>query len=1400
MSADIRVPCYDDREQAPIHVAAAEGHYETVFTLLDSCGSDVNVRDSEGETPIHCAAIREYDPLGMKSKDDYTETVKVLLNFGAEVNFRNARGETALHLSARNELQKVVEVLVMAGGDPLAEDNDRNKPIDLVAPEDSVSRQTLKTAMADRERIMNEAREVRAKGFTTSLQRELPLSVRSQSTLHMPLAGMQGALTSSRYMSHTGIFQPPTGMMSMSHNQSGLMQGYGNHSGSRTSSSTNSSKRRSDVVVSSTGGPRLPQSMLNTSAGHLAVGVPPAGRPAAAMRKARSVEELDQPRDRQKGAGAGRQPQPRGRKGSYQGSEVSSLWNVTPPGSINDLAEVEEEETKTKKSGRIRKVAKPKSRPDENDELLDVSSSKKKIKKPQPPPPQTKHKTSKPAVEEHISDGNESEEYFLDDDDDDASSVDDLDVEVRPSGRAKKPGKHPTAVAEPTSSKSGKKKKSGKQKGSKEQAGVKTWLDEQARILKERNRSEAVNPVAHSTPPAKSKNRRRKDTSSSSSSSSSDSDSSSETSSDSTAPKGPPPPPPTKPKPKPPPPPKPSKDARARNAAPLVQMENPGLGEMIQLDVDETQREAQTVISIIPVNPPGPTRVEKIPPGSSSSTFVNLAKNTSDSPPTPSKHKKPVSGGQKPRQPEPAGKSKEAPVPRPRESKTTSPAVEKTKPQPPGKKVAKQQEPVVEESESSPDFSDGDEEPKPAITPTKPQQVTGRPSTGKQTQHKKPGLVFEKATGEDSGHGDRSAETTAVPQLRKPSDNNVLAASLNTSTGSDSHASFDTPSKWQKAPVQPAVQRQRPPAAQSDEEDDDSEADSDDESESDVGEMTVPTTADLKTVIYVSDGKSSLGLTLVGGNTKGVFVETIDPASAPASAGLSAGDHILRVNGQLMVGKTREEVYQALHGFDGQLTLIVRHKPNLCQRVAASNNGAGDSFFVRAHFSVDAAKKGELGVEEGDVFDVVDTLPDGSPGYWCARKVDSATERRSSVSAAGPLGLIPSRSKADQIAVKQNLAHGKPGPNDRGGLFFRSFRRAKSATRNGSRGNDEEEDRRLSSGLDVVSYERVTRQIADARRPVIVLGLFCDTIRTMLVRDSPGLFIVPADEVETPKDEIPVNVRAILSVPPTKHCLLILSPPAIEYLQQRTDINPLTIYVSPVSKSVVKAVKAKLAPAYNKNPGYMYEEAARFEKNYAHLFSAAVPYTVDDRWFFNVKAVVESLQNQPTWVGLSQAEIEAAAAAEAKKFLPPMPVAATLRTGRSANPAARMSRTTDDLPNFQSTKDRAAPSKEAVTPSTRVINPAASLNPAAPSSRDSGGPTPPAPAQKAVAKSRGQSTSSLDKSLTSERSQNSRANTATVNSICFKLTFSFAMNYARNLAIANRSGVSCAHKVTRSPQ
>jgi len=77
VNPNIKVPCYGEKDKAPIHVAAQCGHAETVFALLEYCGASVDLTDSEGETPLHCVVIDEYDKLGMKSKEEFTETAKV---------------------------------------------------------------------------------------------------------------------------------------------------------------------------------------------------------------------------------------------------------------------------------------------------------------------------------------------------------------------------------------------------------------------------------------------------------------------------------------------------------------------------------------------------------------------------------------------------------------------------------------------------------------------------------------------------------------------------------------------------------------------------------------------------------------------------------------------------------------------------------------------------------------------------------------------------------------------------------------------------------------------------------------------------------------------------------------------------------------------------------------------------------------------------------------------------------------------------------------------------------------------------------------------------------------------------------------------------------------------------
>ena len=74
---------------------------------------------------------------------------QVLVRYHVSINDKNNRSNTALHLAAAHHHPKIVELLLSVGANPFTENDDRNKPVDLVPESDSVTRQMLKSAMAN---------------------------------------------------------------------------------------------------------------------------------------------------------------------------------------------------------------------------------------------------------------------------------------------------------------------------------------------------------------------------------------------------------------------------------------------------------------------------------------------------------------------------------------------------------------------------------------------------------------------------------------------------------------------------------------------------------------------------------------------------------------------------------------------------------------------------------------------------------------------------------------------------------------------------------------------------------------------------------------------------------------------------------------------------------------------------------------------------------------------------------------------------------------------------------------------------------------------------------------------------------------------------------------------------
>jgi hypothetical protein len=109
----------DGDGNTPLHFAASKGCAEVTRLLLRH-GADPNAQDKNGETPLHVAAFW-----------GHVDVARLLLEHGANPNTKDKYGWTPLHSAARRGHVEVVKLLLEHGADPTVKDKDGKIPLDL---------------------------------------------------------------------------------------------------------------------------------------------------------------------------------------------------------------------------------------------------------------------------------------------------------------------------------------------------------------------------------------------------------------------------------------------------------------------------------------------------------------------------------------------------------------------------------------------------------------------------------------------------------------------------------------------------------------------------------------------------------------------------------------------------------------------------------------------------------------------------------------------------------------------------------------------------------------------------------------------------------------------------------------------------------------------------------------------------------------------------------------------------------------------------------------------------------------------------------------------------------------------------------------------------------------------
>uniref|UniRef100_A0A8C0VS32 Tight junction protein 3 n=1 Tax=Cyanistes caeruleus TaxID=156563 RepID=A0A8C0VS32_CYACU len=376
----------------------------------------------------------------------------------------------------------------------------------------------------------------------------------------------------------------------------------------------------------------------------------------------------------------------------------------------------------------------------------------------------------------------------------------------------------------------------------------------------------------------------------------------------------------------------------------------------------------------------------------------------------------------------------------------------------------------------------------------------------------------------------------------------------------------------------------------------------------------------------------SVGLRLTGGNDVGIFVSSVQEGSLADSQGVREGDQILQVNDTSFQNLTREEAVEHLMALPPgeEVALWTQSKQDIYRKMILSN--VGDSFYIRTHFDFEKDTPSGLSFVRGDVFHVLDTMYRGRMGNWLAVRIGRDLQEQEK-------GIIPNRSRAEQIASLESVLKASSGANASGARAefwkLRGLRGAKKMLR-----KSREDLSALTKQGHYPPYERVVLKEASFKRPVVILGPIADIAVQKLSRELPELFeIAPS----VPRDGASSKVIKLDSVrqiaEKNKHALLDITPSAVERLNY-VQYYPVVVFCEPESRQGIKAMRQWLAPDSRKSSRRLYAQANKMKKYCSHLFTATISLSGSgNAWYEQIQDIVRTQQSQPVWTTAEQADV-----------------------------------------------------------------------------------------------------------------------------------------------------------------